>query len=51
MKTEHNIDLPCDCQEKYDLVIDRINFMLANDEAEQLIELVDELITWILTSL
>lgn len=44
-------DLPSDCQEKYDNLIDYINNLpLDSDEKQCLIDRVDDLVDWIRTS-
>lgn len=44
-------DLPEDCQERYDYLIQYLNGLpLDSDDKQCLIERVDDVITWILTS-
>ena len=44
-------DLPLDCQEKYEIVIDYINNLpLDSEEKQCLIDRIDDLVTWIITS-
>lgn len=46
-----NGHLPEDCQEKYEMVIDYINRLSINSyEKQELIDQVDTLLDWVLTS-
>lgn len=51
MNIKTSYDLPEDCQEKYDLVMQYINNLpLDNDDKQSLIDRIDDLIDWIRTS-
>ena len=44
-------ELPSDCQEKYDRLIDYINGLpLDTDDKQSLIDRVDDLVDWIITA-
>ena len=48
---KYNYELPSDVQEQYDRLIDYINKLnIDNDDKVCLIERVDDLVTWIITS-